>query len=167
MPTQDIRRKLIMEDTFHIILAEDHVRFREEIKKIIEEIPGVEVVAEVGEGNELFDLLADSQPDLILLDISMPNLRAMKATQQIKSRYPKIKIIIMVMDEESEYLTHAMAAGADGLLLKQDCARELNTAIQQIRRGETYFPLRLEEKKFDGDLVRPNRLSRLTFPSIC
>ncbi len=129
-----------MSATYHIILAEDHVRFREEIKKIIAEIPGVEVVGEAGEGNELLALLARSRPDLLLLDISMPNLRAMQATRTIKSRYPEVKIIIMALDEENEYLSHAMAAGADGLLLKQDSARDLAQAIAEVSRGARYFP---------------------------
>ncbi len=84
-----------MKANYQIILAEDHVRFRGEIKKIINEIPGVEVVGEVGEGHELFGLLETSRPDLVLLDISMPNLRGMQATQAIKSRYPEVKVIIM------------------------------------------------------------------------
>jgi DNA-binding NarL/FixJ family response regulator len=97
---------------------EDHVR--EEIKKIIKEIPGVEIVAEVGEGDELFKSLETLRPDLVLLDISMPNLRGMQATQAIKFRYPELKVILMLIDKESEYLTHAIAAGADGILLKQN-----------------------------------------------
>lgn len=156
-----------MNSTYQIILADDHIRFRGEIKKILHEIPGVEIKGEVGEGNELFELLERTRSDLVLLDISMPNLRAMKATQKIKSRYPKVKVIIMVMDGENEYLSHAVAAGADGILLKQNCARDLETAIQTIRRGERYFPACLEGKRLDGATLTANRLSRLIFPYFC
>ncbi len=134
-----------MSANYHIILADDYVRFREEIKKIINGIPGVEIVAEVGEGNELFKALETLRPDLVLLDIAMPNLRGMKATQAIKFSYPEVKVILMVMDEEKEYLLHAMAAGADGLLLKENSANELRNAIQKIRYGHRYFP------KFQGN----------------
>ncbi len=156
-----------MTTAFQIILAEDHVRFRSEIKKIIAEIPGVEVVGEVGEGNELFDLLRKARPNLVLLDISMPNLRAMKATREIKSMYPGIRVVIMVMDEENEYLLHAMEAGADGLLLKQNCARELESTIQHIRRGEQYFPIESLEKRTDGNIVKADYSGRFTLLSIC
>ncbi len=118
-----------MEPAYQVILAEDHVRFRGEIKKIINGMPGVEVMAEVGEGYEL-----------VIMDISMPNLRAMKATREIKSKYPAVKVIIMSMDNENEYHSHAIAAGAEGIVLKQDIAINLKLAVQWIRQGERYFP---------------------------
>lgn len=155
-----------MRADYHIILAEDHVKFREEIKKIINEIPGVQIVGEVGEGNELFELLQTSRPDLILLDISMPNLRGMKATQAIKSKYPEIKIILMVMDEEREYLSHALAAGADGILLKQNSASELRTAIEKIRGGGRYFPGFLKEKNFGDRTFKYGFLERLALQAL-
>ena len=156
-----------MKANYQIILAEDHVRFRGEIKKIIEEIPGVAIVGEVGEGHELFGLLETLQPDLVLLDISMPNLRGMKATQAIKFRYPEVKVILMLMDEEKEYLSHAIAAGADGILLKQNSAMDLRSAIHKIRRGKRYFPGLADEKSFGGDTEKINPFGRLTLLSFC
>lgn len=156
-----------MKANYQIILAEDHVRFREEIKKIIDEIPGVAIVGEVGEGHELFRLLETSRPNLVLLDISMPNLRGMQATRAIKSRYPEVKVILMLMDEETEYLSHAMAAGADGILLKQNSAMDLRLAIHKIRRGERYFPGLAEEERYAGDTEKINLFSRLTLLSFC
>ncbi len=130
----------------HIILADDHCRFRGEIRKLLDEIPGLEVVAEVGDGNELFNLLESVRPDLILLDIYMPHLRAMEATQRIKSRYPEVKVIIMVLDGGKEYLSHAIAAGAEGILLKQDCATDLQAAVLRVLQGKRYFPRFLVRK---------------------
>ncbi len=154
-----------MKADYQIILAEDHVRFRGEIKKIINEIPGVAILAEVGEGHELFELLETTRPDLLLLDISMPNLRGMQATQAIKFRYPEVKVILMVMDEEKEYLSHAMAAGADGILLKQNSAKDLRSAIQKIRRGERYFPGLAEEQRYGGDTKKINPFKPLALLS--
>jgi two-component system response regulator NreC len=154
-----------MKADYQIILAEDHVRFRGEIKKIINEIPGVVIVAEVGEGHELFGLLETSRPDLLLLDISMPNLRGMQATRAIKFRYPEVKVILMVMDEEKEYLSHAIAAGADGILLKQNSAKDLRSAIQKIRRGGRYFPGLAEEKSYGGAIGKINPFRPLTLLS--
>ena len=154
-----------MKANYQIMLAEDHVPFRAEIKKIINEIPGVVIVGEVGEGHELFGLLETSRPDLLLLDISMPNLRGMEATQAIKFRYPEVKVILMVMDKEKEYLSHAIAAGADGILLKQNSAMDLRSAIQKIRRGEQYFPGLLEEKRYGGATGKINPFGHLTLLS--
>jgi len=150
-----------MKADYQIILAEDHVRFRGEIKKIINEIPGVVILSEVGEGHELFGLLETSRPDLLLLDISMPNLRGMQATQVIKFKYPEVKVILMVMDKEKEYPSHAIAAGADGILLKQNCAMDLRSAIQKIRRGGRYFPGLPEGKRYGGDTEKINPLGCL------
>jgi len=156
-----------MKSAYHVILAEDHVRFRKELKKIINKIPDIEVVAEVGEGNEFFELLENFKPELVILDISMPNLRAMKATQEIKSKYPDIKVIIMIMDDENEYLAQAIASGADGIVLKQDCAMDLELAINKIHQGEKYFPKALEEKIPGVNPMKLNRLDGTTFLPIC
>jgi DNA-binding NarL/FixJ family response regulator len=127
-----------------ILLADDYVPFRRELKKIIQEDPGLELVGEAGDGPELFDLLQEISPDLVALDICMPYLRAMEATRIIKKNYPQVKVLIMMMDPEEEYLTHALAAGADGVLLKQEVAAEFLLALETIRRGEVYLPRRPE-----------------------
>jgi DNA-binding NarL/FixJ family response regulator len=153
-----------MKPAFQVILAEDHVRFRGEIKKIINGIPGVEVKGEVGEGHELFDLLEKSQPDLVVMDISMPNLRAMKATREIKSKYPAVKVIIMAMDNENEYCCHAIAAGAEGIVLKQDTAMNLGMAVERIRQGKRYFPNLPKEKRIGVEAFTSSFLDCFTLP---
>jgi DNA-binding NarL/FixJ family response regulator len=156
-----------MDSVYQVILAEDHVRLRAEVKKIVNGIRGVEVIGEAGEGCELFELLAKTQPDLLFLDISMPNLKAMKATPEIKSRYPQVKIIIMVMDQEAEYLSQAIAVGSDGVLLKQNCAMHLELAIKQIRLGKQYFPRRWEGKSFGASTIPLRIFDSLTFLPMC
>ncbi len=156
-----------MKPAYQIILAEDHVRFRSEIKKIINGISGVEVMAEVGEGHELFELLEKSQPDLVIMDISMPNLRAMQATREIKSKYPAVKVIIMVMDHETEYFSHAIAAGAEGIVLKQGSAMNLKSAVQWIRQGKRYFSNLQEAKRFGVDTFAPGLFDHFTILCLC
>jgi two-component system response regulator NreC len=121
----------------------------------------------VGEGHELFELLEKSQPDLVIMDISMPNLRAMKATREIKSKYPAVKVIIMAMDNENEYLSHAIAAGAEGIVLKQDSAMNLELAVQQVRQGKRYFPNFPEAKRFGVDTFATSLFGHLTIWSLC
>jgi DNA-binding NarL/FixJ family response regulator len=124
-----------------IVLVDDHEMFRREVKKLIEELAGLKVIGEAGDGRELFQLLKRSNPHLVVLDISMPHFRAMEATRQIKVDYPGVKVLILVMDQAQEYLAQAAAAGAEGCLLKQEAGTKLAPAIEAIRRGGNYlFP---------------------------
>jgi DNA-binding NarL/FixJ family response regulator len=125
---------------YYILLADDHAGFRREVRKILEEIPGVRVTGEAANRGELFDLLRQSPPKLVILDISMPDLRAGEGTRLIKMQYPEIQVLIMVMDQESEYLTHGLAAGAAGVLPKQHVAGQMARAITAIRQGKIYLP---------------------------
>jgi DNA-binding NarL/FixJ family response regulator len=129
-----------MDRLYCILLADDHVGFRREVRKILEEIPDVKVTGEAGNRRELFELLRQSPPELVILDMSMPDLRAGEGTQLIKLHYPETKVLIMVMDQESEYLTHGLAAGAAGVLPKQYVAGQISRAITAVRRGEIYLP---------------------------
>ena len=123
---------------YKIMLAEDHVLVREGIKKIIEAFPGLEVVGEVGDGPELLRLLKSLPVDMVILDISMPHLPGIEATREIKRAYPTVKVLILTMHKKKEYLHNAMAAGADGYLLKEDAPKELLSAIEKIRHGMSY-----------------------------
>lgn len=139
-----------MDRPYFILLADDHVGFRREVRKILEEIPGVKVTGEAGNRRELFELLRQSPPKLVILDISMPDLRAGEGTQLIKLHYPEIKVLIMIMDQESEYLTHGLAAGAAGVLPKQHVAGQISRAITTIRQGKIYLPPRGPANNFPG-----------------
>jgi DNA-binding NarL/FixJ family response regulator len=123
---------------YNIVLAEDHVLVREGIKKIIEALPGLKVVGEVGDGPELLALLPCLAVDMVILDISMPSLPGIEATREIKKSYPAVKVLILTMHKKQEYLNNAIAAGVDGYLLKEDAAKELLNAIDKIRQGLTY-----------------------------
>ncbi|MDI7259549.1 MAG: response regulator transcription factor [Thermodesulfobacteriota bacterium] len=124
---------------YRIVLADDHMMFRQGVKRIIEEIPGFEVVGEVGDGIKILEVLKKSAPDMILLDISMPNLRGIEATREIKRAYPNIKVLILTMHKSKEYLYHALSAGAEGYLLKEDADKELVSAIGALRKGKIYI----------------------------
>jgi DNA-binding NarL/FixJ family response regulator len=123
---------------YRIVLADDHVMFRQGIKRIIEETEGLEVVGEASDGFELLQLLKNLQPDIVLLDISMPHIRGIEATREIKSLYPDVKVLILTMHRKKEYLYHAISAGAQGYLLKEDSDVELFSAVKTIRNGGFY-----------------------------
>jgi DNA-binding NarL/FixJ family response regulator len=122
-----------------ILLADDHVMFRRGVRRIIQGIDGVEVVGEASDGFELLELLKKTAPDLVILDISMPNLRGLEATREIKIINPKVKVLILTMHKDREYLYHAFTAGAEGYLLKEDADTELLAAIDTLRQGGTYI----------------------------
>jgi DNA-binding NarL/FixJ family response regulator len=124
---------------YHIILADDHAILRQGIRKIIEDEKGLKVIAEVGDGLELLNALKSKTPDMVIVDISMPKIRGIEATLEIKDRYPKIKVMILSMHKSKEYLFQAISAGADGYLLKEDTDDELFTAIEIVRKGGVYL----------------------------
>ena len=130
-----------MEDneSYRIVLADDHVIFRQGIKHLIDSKPGLEVVGEASDGLELVNLLQRGlNADMVILDISMPNLRGIEATHEIKCIYPNTRILVLTMHKSKEYLYHSISAGAQGYLLKEDSEVELFSAIDAIRRGEIF-----------------------------
>jgi DNA-binding NarL/FixJ family response regulator len=129
-----------MEGPYYILLADNHAMFRREVRKVLEEIPGVKVSGEAGNRRELLELLEQSPPKLVILNISLPDLRAREGTQLIKLHYPETRVLIMVMDQEHEYLTYGLAAGAAGILPKQYVAGQMARAITAMRQGKIYVP---------------------------
>jgi DNA-binding NarL/FixJ family response regulator len=127
-----------MAGPYRIVLADDHVMFRRGIKRIVEGMADVEVVGEAGDGLELLELLKKMTPELVILDISMPNLRGLEATREVKIINPEIKVLLLTMHKDKEYLYHAFSAGAEGYLLKEDADTELFNAIEAIKKGGTY-----------------------------
>lgn len=128
-----------MIDPYRIVLADDHVMFRQGIKKIIEEVANTEVVGEAGDGLELLDLLKETHAHMVILDISMPKLGGLEAIGGIKIINPEIKVLLLTMHKDKEYLYRAFSAGAQGYLLKEDPDSELPKAIEMLRKGETYI----------------------------
>jgi DNA-binding NarL/FixJ family response regulator len=137
---------------YAIVLADDHILFRQGIKKIIEEIQGWRVVGEANDGLELLDILKDIRPNLIILDISMPNLRGLEAAREIKARYPGIKILLLTMHKKKDFIQEAVNTEVDGFLVKEDADTELLQAVEAISRGQKFFSPLLSEKL--ADLVR-------------
>ncbi|MEJ2671186.1 MAG: response regulator transcription factor [Deltaproteobacteria bacterium] len=151
-----------MHSPLRILLADDHVMFRRGVRKIIQGMDNVEVVGEAGDGLELLRLIKDLDPNLIIMDISMPNLRGLEATREIKSIDPQVKVLILTMHKDREYLYHALTAGAEGYLLKEDADSELISAIETLRKGGTFISSLLSTQMADifVDKFRPGGESR-------
>jgi DNA-binding NarL/FixJ family response regulator len=130
-------------DSYRIILADDHPLIRQGLRRLIGGVGDLEVIGEAGDGFELLSLLTLLTPQLVILDLSMPNLRGIEAVRAIKMKYPEVKILVLTMHKE--YLHQARSAGADGYLLKEDADRELFSAIEKIRQGEFYLSPRMTD----------------------
>ncbi len=131
--------------SYRVILADDHALVRKGIRMLIEEESSLEVIGEVGDGIELIDLLKEKTPDLILLDISMPNLRGIEAIPEIFKIHPQVKIFILSMHKNEQYLCSALSAGAKGYLLKEDSDTELLPAIEEVMRGKLCISKQFED----------------------
>ncbi len=125
-------------EPFQIVLADDHKMFRQGVKMIIDETDELEVIGEADDGLELLELLKKLSPQMVIMDISMPKMRGVEATREIKIVNPGMKILILTMHRNKELLYHCFSAGAEGYLLKEDTDTELFSAIEAIRAGRSY-----------------------------
>ncbi len=122
--------------SYDIVLAEDYPPLRQIIKKIIQETGEMTVAGEANDVQEVLSILEHSRPDMVITDIRLGEL---KASLKIKELYPHIKLIILTVHREKDYLDQAMMNGVDGYILKQDMDQELSSGIQAVRRGEVYI----------------------------
>ncbi len=122
-----------------ILVADDHVLIRHGIKNIVKANDALQVVGEASSGEELMGFLETADVDLIILDISMPGIGGMGTIRMVKARYPWIKILMLTMYKNKQYFYDAMAAGADGYLMKDDPDNELLVAIEKILCGKSYI----------------------------
>ena len=136
-----------IESTYRVVLADDHAMFRHGLKRILVEKDDLEVVGEAGDGLELLTFLSliNTAPHLAIVDISMPILGGIEVTSRIKSAYPGMKVLILSVHGEKEYVRGALSAGADGYMLKKDADSELFSAIEKIRQGGVYISPLLPE----------------------
>jgi DNA-binding NarL/FixJ family response regulator len=119
-----------------VLIADDHQMLLDALKKILE--PRYEVVGTVRDGRALLEAAVDLQPEIIVLDVAMPQLNGLDAARQIKQTMPKAKLIFMTMNEEPDLVGEAFRAGASGFLLKRAAAFELTDAIEKVLKGGSY-----------------------------
>ena len=121
-----------------IILADDNVTFRKFLRQIIQKDPNLSVINEVGDGVELLNVLEETRPDAVILDISMPKLSGLDTALIIKQFYPEVKVVILTLHREKEYFLKAIAIGVEGYVIKQE-ADNINLAIKNVLNGKKYL----------------------------
>ena len=122
-----------------VVLADDHTLVRAGLRKLLESLPDIEVVGEASDGLELLALAERLQPQLVLMDIAMPGLNGLEATGRICSAWPEMRVLILSMHQNEEYVRQALRHGATAYLLKDAAPLELEFAIKAVLRGETFL----------------------------
>ena len=150
-----------------LILADDHTLVRAGIRALVEKLPWVTVLAEASDGREVLNLVKAHEPNVVLMDFSMPGLNGLEATARISKQFPTVRVIILSMHSNVEYYWRALKAGAAGYLLKKAATVELETALQQVVHGEIYLSQEISAqlvKKYpwQGITDRKSPLEQLT-----
>jgi DNA-binding NarL/FixJ family response regulator len=125
--------------TVRVLLADDHTLVRAGLRKLLESIPCMEVVGEAGDGLQLLDMVEKLQPQVVLMDIAMPGLNGLEATGRLIKSWPSIRVLILSMHQNAEYVRQALRQGAVAYLLKDAAPLELEWALAAVLRGETYL----------------------------
>ncbi|MFC1975934.1 response regulator [Chloroflexota bacterium] len=151
-----------------VLLAEDHTIVRKGIRSLLDDETGIEVVGEAEDGREALEKVEQLFPDVVLMDNSMPVLNGLEATRQIKKRFPAVKILILTMHTNEEYIFQFLQAGASGYLVKQAAPTELVSAIQTVYQGDSFLSPAVSKTVIEGYIRQteatdqPDRYEKLT-----
>ena len=150
-----------------VLLADDHTILRDGIRALLDDQADIEVIGEAGDGQATVKMTAQLQPDVVVMDIAMPLLNGLEATRQIQRDYPQVKVLILTMHENEEYIRQVLAAGALGYVLKDAAAHDLLGAIRAVYQGEAVLSpaitrLVIEDYLRWGDIRPPDSTNGLT-----
>jgi len=139
-------------NTVKIAIADDHQLFREGIEMIINSVPEFELILEVPDGQALLDGIesAPTPPDVVLLDLNMPRKDGMETTIELRAKHPDIKILILTMFDQEDYILHLLDLGANGYILKNSAASDVKTAIRTLVEKEFYFTDQISQIMVSG-----------------
>jgi len=137
-----------------LLIVDDHEIVRAGIKRLFENTPNLNIVADLGSGEEAYQFLHKNTVDLIIMDVSMPGKGGIETTNQIKKRYPKIKILMLSMHDNAMIIEKAMKAGADGYILKNDLSDDLLNAVEKVMNNETIISASVDVDEFKDSLIK-------------
>jgi two-component system response regulator NreC len=140
-----------------ILICDDHTLFVEGIKAMLRNEPSLEVVGEARDGLQAVQLVKQLQPDVILMDVSMPDMNGFDATRRVHQSDPTVKVLILTMHDDEELVARCLEAGAAGYIIKDAPASQLMYAIEMVQKGERYLSPVVLKKVVDGYVKNTNR----------
>jgi DNA-binding NarL/FixJ family response regulator len=147
-----------------VIIADDHAVVRQGIRTVLEEVDGIEVVAEAGDGDEALTLAEEHDPDVMVLDVTMPGKTGLEVAKELRDGGSGVRVLILSMHDEPEYVLEAVRAGADGYVLKDMPPAELRAAVTAVHEGREYFSGRVTHQLSVGlrkEIEEEQRRSRI------
>ena len=126
-------------DKIRVLLAEDHTIVRKGLRSLLDAEPDIEVVGEADNGRQAIQQVHDLGPDVVLMDITMPELNGLEATRRIKGQFPQVQVLVLSMHANEQYVFEILRAGASGYLVKQSAVAELVLAIRAVHRGDGFL----------------------------
>ena len=137
-----------------VLLAEDHTLVRAGIRALLQGLEGIQVVAEAGDGHEALRMIERHRPDVVLADITMPELNGLDLAARVARDFPSVRVMMLSMHTSEEYVWQALRVGAAGYLLKDATATELEVAVRAVARGDRYLSLALSKHVIEGYMRR-------------
>lgn len=122
-----------------ILLVDDHVLIRQGCRRVLEHYDGIVVVGEAQNGEEALEKIDETKPNLVLMDLNLPDVGGIEVTRRIKNQFPKVRVLILSLHTQENYVYRALEAGASAYIVKQGGARELEGAIDAVTAGYTYL----------------------------
>lgn len=141
-------------NSIRVLLADDHALVRAGLRELLQKLPGVEVVAEAGDGREALALVKSALPNLVLLDITMKGLTGLEAAERIVKDFPGVKVVMLSMHANEEYVLRALRAGVSGYIIKDAAIVELELALKAVVAGETYLSPTISRSVIENYLGR-------------
>jgi DNA-binding NarL/FixJ family response regulator len=146
-------------DTIKVFLAEDHTIVRKGLRSLLEHDSGIKIVGEAEDGREAIRKVEKLQPDVVVMDIAMPGLNGLEATRQIIKRFPGIKIIILTVHVNEEYVMQSLRSGASGYLVKKAAPDDLIMAIKAVYKGESFLSPSISRTVIDEYIRQTDKMS--------
>ncbi|MDN5212096.1 response regulator transcription factor [Fulvivirgaceae bacterium BMA12] len=140
-----------------VMIADDHQLFRTGMVAVLRDIGGIAVIDQAENGQELLEKLVNKQPDVILMDIKMPEMDGIETTEVVISKYPGVRVIMLTMHDDEHFITHMVDLGAHGYLLKNADVQELELAINKVMEQGYYFNYKVSETLLSGLVGRKSK----------
>ncbi len=149
--------------SLRILVADDHEVVRQGVRSLLEAHPGWQVIAEASDGREAVEKACQLHPDVMILDIGMPNLNGLEATRQILRSDPGSRVLILTMHDTEQVVQEVLEAGARGFVLKSDAGRDLVGAVEALQKNKTFFTSKVAELVLEGFIKGKPRSSEEPF----